>query len=76
MSQSHLTFNIIFPEPRGPFRQDTGPLTVAALLAVPRPGPGPDQLALGPGDPPAPDLPPASPHLRPGLLLHRAGQAV
>ena len=76
MSQSHLTFNIIFPEPRGPFRQDTGPLTVAALPTVSWPGPGPDQLALGAGDAPAPDLPPAPPHIRPGLLLHRAGQAV
>ena len=73
---AHFNVNVTFSEPCDPVCQDAGPLPVAALPRVARPGPGPHLLALAAGDAPAQDLPPAPPHLRPGVLLHGAGQAV
>ena len=76
MSLSHFNFNVTLPESCCAVCQDTRPLTVAALPPITRSGPGPDHLALAAGDATAQDLPPAPSHLRPGLLLHRTGQAV
>ena len=74
----HITVkcNPLFTEPGGPFSEDTGPLAVAALHHIARPGAAPHLLARAPGHAPAQDLSPPPPHHRPRLFLHCSGEAV